>query len=107
MDLDNLKKSLMAVGFLSIGSGIAAIYGFISIILVNIFAKLVYDGKIDVTSTANTTIQTTAGTVTTAVVAILGLITLISGLASLVIVVLALLGKVNFTSMTGGGNKAF
>ena len=108
MDINNLKASMSAIAYLGLGTGIAAVFVIVGMILVNVFAQQVSTGNIPVPSAANTSIQGVATTATTVGTTIVGLLSLVGGLASLVIIVLALLGKVNFTKMAGfstGGKK--
>ncbi len=111
MDLNNLKESVKAIGWLCLGTGIASLLGMVSVIMVNVFAFQVAAGNISVTAAANTSIQTLATNSTTYILSFITLLALVAGLGSLVIVVLAMLGKVNFTQMAGfggkGGGKAF
>ena len=106
MDMKNLVGALKAVGVLAIGTGVAALFGMIAVILVGVFAEQVALGNIPVSSAVNTSVQTIATNTTAAVLVIIGLLSLVAGLASIVIIVLALLGKVNFAAAAGvGGNK--
>lgn len=101
LDLDNLKKAVNAIAYLGLGTGIAAAFVIIGMILVSVFGQQVANGNISVPTAANTSIQ---GVVTTSLAVgttIIGLLSLVGGLASLVIVVLALLGKVDFTKAAG------
>lgn len=112
MDLENLKQAVKAIGWLSLGAGIAGLLSMVSIIMINVFAYQVNIGNIELTNEANTTIQEQSSNITSYITTFIGLLSLVAGLGSLVIVVLAMLGKVNFTAMagytnTGGKNNMF
>jgi len=105
MDLENLKQAVKAIGWLSLGAGIAGLLSMVSIIMINVFAQQVNNGNIELTNSANETIQTQSSNITTYITTFIGLLSLVAGLGSLVIVVLAMLGKVNFVKMSGYGGS--